>query len=83
MCSNIAGIDEVGRGSLFGPVFAASIILSKKAELKLIKAGLKDSKKLSSKKRNLLVPIIKSLAKSIGVYGKADPPMGMRLNFHK
>ncbi len=26
---------------------------------------------------------IKSLAKSIGVYGTADPPMGMRLNFHK
>jgi len=67
MCSNIAGIDEVGRGSLFGPVFAASVILSKQAESQLTKAGLKDSKKLSPNKRDLLVPMIKSLANSCGL----------------
>ena len=50
MISNFAGIDEVGRGALFGPVFAAAVILRREEELKLIKAGLKDSKKLSKKK---------------------------------
>ncbi len=64
MRRNIAGIDEVGRGALFGPVFASSTSLSKEAEDKLLKYGLKDSKKLSPKKRALLVPIIKSLANS-------------------
>ena len=37
----IAGVDEVGRGSLIGPVYAAAVILQKKVDKKLIK----DSKK--------------------------------------
>ena len=44
----IAGIDEVGRGPLFGPVVAAAVILPKGCRL----PGLTDSKKLSEKKRN-------------------------------
>ena len=51
MSLNIVGIDEVGRGALFGPVFAASVCLNKTAEFRLLESGLKDSKKLSSKKR--------------------------------
>ena len=43
----IAGVDEVGRGSLMGPVFAGAVILNKSINKKL----LKDSKKLSKKKR--------------------------------
>jgi ribonuclease HII len=43
----IAGIDEVGRGPLFGPVVAAAVILPKGCRLQ----GLTDSKKLSEKKR--------------------------------
>ena len=39
----IAGVDEVGRGSLIGPVYAAAVILNKKINKKL----LKDSKKLT------------------------------------
>ena len=38
----IAGIDEVGRGSLIGPVYASAVILRKKINKKIIK----DSKKL-------------------------------------
>ena len=38
----IAGVDEVGRGSLIGPVYAAAVILQKNVDKKLIK----DSKKL-------------------------------------
>jgi ribonuclease HII len=47
----IAGIDEVGRGPLAGPVFAAAVILDPKH----IPAGLNDSKKLSAKNRNLVL----------------------------
>jgi ribonuclease HII len=46
----IAGLDEVGRGPLFGPVVAAAVILTKGCRLH----GLNDSKKLSEKKRNEL-----------------------------
>lgn len=46
----IAGIDEVGRGPLFGPVVAAAVILPRGCRLQ----GLTDSKKLCEKKRNEL-----------------------------
>ena len=64
----IAGIDEVGKGCLFGPVFAGAVILSKENETILLSLGLKDSKKLSHRKRRNLVPLIKknSIAWSIG-----------------
>ena len=66
--SLIAGVDEVGKGCLFGPVFAGAVILSKGNELKLLSKGLKDSKKLSFRQRNNLVPLIKenSIAWSLG-----------------
>ena len=51
----IAGVDEVGRGSLVGPVFAATVIFKKHIDKKRIK----DSKKLSKNKRNLLEKYIK------------------------
>ena len=55
----IAGIDEVGKGCLFGPVFAGAVILSKENELKLQSKGLKDSKKLNPQQRKSLIPLIK------------------------
>jgi ribonuclease HII len=54
----IAGIDEVGRGPLFGPVVAAAVILQRGCRLD----GLTDSKKLSEKKRNELEPEIRANA---------------------
>lgn len=59
----IAGVDEVGRGPLVGPVVAAAVILPKNYKLE----GLTDSKKLSEKKRNLFYDILKRDAISIGV----------------
>ena len=56
------GIDEVGRGSVFGPVFSAAIVLTKKNGLTLKKLGVNDSKKLTPKKRNNLFPKIISLS---------------------
>ena len=55
MRSIIAGVDEVGRGSLVGPVYAAAVILKKKLD----KKKLKDSKKLTKKSRELLEKYIK------------------------
>jgi ribonuclease HII len=46
----IAGLDEVGRGPMFGPVVAAAVILAPKCKLE----GLNDSKKVSEKMRNQL-----------------------------
>ncbi len=60
----IAGVDEVGKGSLFGPVFAGAVVLQNDAEQLLLKAGLKDSKVLSPKKRAILVPLIKQRSQS-------------------
>lgn len=60
---HVVGIDEAGRGPLAGPVVAAAVIL-KPYE---IISGVKDSKKLSLKKRNLLFKEIYKKALSIGV----------------
>ncbi|OKH16053.1 ribonuclease HII [[Limnothrix rosea] IAM M-220] len=57
----IAGVDEVGRGCLFGSVFAAVVVISPEQERQLWDVGVKDSKKLSEKKRELLVPHIKDI----------------------
>ena len=51
----LAGVDEVGRGSLIGPVYAAAVILKRKIDRK----KLKDSKKLSKENREILEKYIK------------------------
>lgn len=58
----LAGVDEVGRGSLFGPVVAAAVILPNHALPELMAAGIKDSKKLSSSRRTQLAQQICGLA---------------------
>ena len=62
----IAGVDEVGRGSLIGPVYAAAVILNKSINQKL----LKDSKSLSKSKREILSKYIKENA--VWSIGKAS-----------
>ncbi len=57
-----AGVDEVGRGCLFGPVFAAAVVLPAEALAPLAAAGLTDSKKLSPRQRARLVPLIRAQA---------------------
>ena len=52
------GMDEVGRGAIFGPVFSAVVVLTEKNKLILKKLGVMDSKKLTPKKRNFLFPKI-------------------------
>ena len=62
----IAGVDEVGRGPLAGPVVCAAVIMPLDEDL--IINGVDDSKKLSEKKRNLLAEQIKERALAYTVY---------------
>ena len=57
----------MGRGCLFGPVFAAAVVLDRPAAEQLLRAGLTDSKKLSAKRRAALVPLIQSLCLASGL----------------
>jgi len=63
----VAGVDEVGRGPLAGPVVAAAVILDPARPIK----GLADSKKLSEKRREALAEVIKEQALSWAL-GRAE-----------
>jgi ribonuclease HII len=54
MSEFVMGVDEAGRGPVIGPLVVASVILSKTSIKTLTSLGLKDSKLLSKKKRNLI-----------------------------
>ena len=58
----VAAVDEVGRGALFGPVVAAAVILPVAVLPQLAIAGVKDSKQLSSRRRQGLAQDIQKLA---------------------
>lgn len=72
---HIAGIDEVGRGCLFGDVIAAAVILPQG----LILEDVNDSKKLSAKKRDLLYDVIMEQALAVGI-GHIDANMIDQIN---
>ncbi|NMF83880.1 ribonuclease HII [Nodosilinea sp. P-1105] len=63
----IAGVDEVGRGALFGPVVAAAVILPPTARAALAALGVTDSKRLSDRRRRQLVTPIKTLAANYAI----------------
>ncbi|RZM83047.1 ribonuclease HII [Leptolyngbya iicbica LK] len=60
----IAGVDEVGRGALFGPVVAGAVILDASTSADLATLGVTDSKRLTAPRREALVPQIKSQARA-------------------
>ncbi len=66
-CRVIAGVDEVGRGCLFGPVVAAAVVLDPDKPLR----GLNDSKLLDAHKREALAERIRERALAVSV-GAAD-----------
>lgn len=74
----IAGVDEVGRGPLVGPVVASAVILPVNYELD----GLTDSKKLSEKKRDYYYDIIKRDAIAIGI-GVVDNKIIDEINIYE
>lgn len=62
-CQYIAGIDEVGRGPLAGPVVAAAVILPKNCKIK----GLNDSKKIPKKKHGQIYQQVMEQATAVGL----------------
>ena len=61
------GLDEVGKGAVFGPVFSAVVVLTKENKNILKQIGVIDSKKLTPKKRKLLLPKILLHASDYGI----------------
>ena len=72
---NICGIDEVGRGCLFGDVVSCAIIMPKDDLIE----GVNDSKKLSPKKREELYPKILESCLAVGI-GRANPDIIDKVN---
>jgi len=72
---HIAGVDEVGRGSLAGPVIAAAVILPSDHGI----SGLDDSKRLTPKKREVLYTQIYKVALAIGI-GSVEPQVIDEIN---
>ncbi|MBQ9708166.1 MAG: ribonuclease HII [Firmicutes bacterium] len=62
-CTHIAGVDEVGRGPLAGPVVAAAVVLPEDFDV----LGVDDSKKLSEKRREELFDLISDKAVGVGI----------------
>jgi ribonuclease HII len=62
----IAGVDEVGRGALFGPVVAAAVILPEDTR-SLAEAGLKDSKQMLREDRERLAAMVRAMALAIAI----------------
>ena len=71
----IAGVDEVGRGPLAGPVIAAAVIFPRGVFI----AGVTDSKQLTPQKREFLFPLIRKRSLAIG-FGFLGPRKIDRLN---
>lgn len=74
----IAGIDEAGRGALFGPVFAAAVVLDPERQIR----GLDDSKALEPERREVLAERIKARAVAWAV-GAADAFEIDRVNIYQ
>jgi len=62
----IAGVDEVGRGALFGPVVAAAVVLPEELRA-LAEAGLKDSKQMAREERERLAAMVRGMALAVSV----------------
>ena len=77
----IAGVDEVGRGALFGPVVAAAVILPEKVGV-LARMGLTDSKQLDRPQREKLDRKIRSMALACAV-AEVDAETIDRINIYQ
>ena len=77
----IAGVDEVGRGALFGPVVAAAVILPENLD-GLANAGLKDSKQLTREEREKLDKKVRRMAICVSV-AEVDAETIDRVNIYQ
>lgn len=74
-CAAVAGLDEVGRGALCGPVVACAVILGAGFDVD----GIDDSKRLTARQREVLAVRIRGAARAWAI-GSADPGEIDRLN---
>ncbi len=79
--ASIAGIDEVGRGALFGPVVAAAVILPRRTT-RLQRLGLRDSKQLTREERERLDREVRKAALAFGI-GEVDAAGIDRINIYQ
>ncbi len=65
--TSVAGIDEVGRGALAGPVVAAAVVLPPNVALPSSLGAINDSKQVPARQRNELAAMIRDVAQAVGV----------------
>jgi len=75
---SIAGVDEVGRGAIAGPVVAAAVIL----DIKSVPEGINDSKQLSRRQRDHLAEEIRARALAFSI-ARVEPDEIDRINIHR
>lgn len=63
----VAGVDEVGRGALFGPVVAAAVVITPEQEQTLAQLGVRDSKQLRPRRREQLANEIRAIALEVQI----------------
>jgi ribonuclease HII len=79
----IAGVDEVGRGALFGPVVAAAVILPADCHAAVLQAGgLRDSKQLEAEERKRLAAIVHDCAVALAI-AEVDAATIDRINIYQ
>jgi ribonuclease HII len=76
--TRIAGVDEVGRGALFGPVVAAAVILPEDFKLR----GLRDSKQLAAEDRERMAAIVRKKALAVAI-AEVDAATIDRVNIYQ
>lgn len=79
----IAGVDEVGRGALFGPVVAAAVVLPRgEACTELMAEGLRDSKQLEPEARERLAVMVRACAVALAI-AEVDAETIDRINIYQ
>ncbi|MDD5416547.1 MAG: ribonuclease HII [Candidatus Aenigmarchaeota archaeon] len=84
--TTILGIDEAGRGSVIGPLVIGGILIDEKDEKKLKELGVKDSKMLSSRQREMMYKEIKKIVKdyvTIHISAKEIDDERKRINLNR
>ena len=81
--ARVAGVDEVGRGALFGPVGAAAVVLPEGGPVEALQAaGLRDSKQLEAADRERLAAMVRACALAVAVH-EVDAATIDRVNIYQ
>ncbi|MBI3305147.1 ribonuclease HII [Candidatus Parcubacteria bacterium] len=78
----VAGLDEVGRGALAGPVVACAAVFDQQGIRQLHRLGVRDSKRLAPRRREALCPQIKQAALAVA-FGSCSASIIDRINPHR